>query len=133
MAGSNLFRGFNQKPQREKLYHVSVLRKQASFEKIKTVLPNKRSNVDSPFCIYIRMMTNTFLLECYHQLVMCQSPAPEVEVVWTIPQRKTHKLELVSTQACEQTTGDKTFLVDERKIGSCHFPSKRRKIAGIFP
>lgn len=85
-------------------------------------------------------MTDTFFLECYRPLVMCQTPAPEAEVVWNIPQRKKkqkkkqlHKLESVSTQACEQTTRDKTFLVDERKIGSCHFPSKRRKIAGIFP
>lgn len=34
------------------------------------------------------MMTNTFFLECYRPLVMCQTPAPEAEVVWNIPQRK---------------------------------------------
>lgn len=41
--------GLQLKPQREKLYHASALRKQASFEKIKTILPNERSSAGSPF------------------------------------------------------------------------------------
>lgn len=139
--------GLQLKPQREKLYQASALRKQASFEKIKTILPNERSSAGSPFGQGQNMFLHIYQNDDKYLLLRMLSSTRDVSnpctrgrscLEYTTEKEKAkkkqlHKLESVSTQACEQTTRDKTFLVDERKIGSCHFPSKRRKIAGIFP
>lgn len=86
-------------------------------------------------CLHVRIMKNILSLHCYHQPVIFQTPVPEVEIIWNTQQRifkHTHTHESVSAQACEQTTREKTFPGDERKIGSCHFPSKRQKYPSIF-
>lgn len=73
--------------------HINI-RKHAFFEKMKMILPMIGVMLILPLardkiciCIYIGIMKNNLSLHCYHQLVMFQTPVPEVEIIWDIQQK----------------------------------------------
>lgn len=137
------------KNHRKRNFQIPVLRKHASFRKMKMILCNRRGMLivlswdKNKICIcgYIRVMKNMLFWECYHYLAMCQDPAPEVDVIWNIQQnlkkkqQKAHRSRPFLHRFVNRQPGGVFFIfpVDEREIGSHHFLSKRPASPGIFP
>lgn len=73
-------------------------------------------------------MKNLFFLECYHQLVMCQTPAPDLDIIWNIQQNSQIQVHFcigLWTERWEECG----FHVPSRWERN----SKRQASAGIFP